>query len=168
MLAGTRIALTDSGRPGSGLKRMRFCRLSFLVIAVLTPACLASVDRLEATSWASPSFANRQLRVGSSFHHLSGGTVLRTAGDASCEVSKPPLALATPDPLVSAGEPGGKVAVSFIVGTDGRVHSPVILESSGPVEERRVLEAVRSWRYRPAMCNAAPAEVESKVEFSER
>jgi len=30
------------------------------------------------------------------------------------------------------------------------------------------LEAVRFWRYRPAMCNGVPTEAEAKVEFSSR
>jgi len=84
----------------------------------------------------------------------------------SCEVSRPPEALATPDPLLDATDAGDKVAVSFIIGADGQVHSPVILESAGSREDRTVLNALKSWRYRPAMCNAAPFESESRVEFS--
>jgi len=84
----------------------------------------------------------------------------------SCEVSRPPEALATPDPLLDASDAGDKVAVSFIIGADGQVHSPVILESAGSREDRTVLKALKAWRYRPAMCNAAPFESESRVEFS--
>jgi len=87
---------------------------------------------------------------------------------ARCELSRPPEPLATPDPLLSADGWGEKVAVSFIVGADGQVHSPVILESAGSLEDDNVLTALRSWRYRPAMCNAAPAESERRVEFSSR
>jgi TonB family protein len=60
------------------------------------------------------------------------------------------------------------VKVSFIIGTDGRVHSPLILESSGMVGDRHVLRTVRSWRYRPATCNGVPTEIEGKIEFSSR
>jgi TonB family protein len=60
------------------------------------------------------------------------------------------------------------VAISFVIGTDGRVHSPVILESAGSAEDDRILQTLRLWRYRPATCNAAPTEMESKVEFSNR
>jgi len=152
--------LREKGR-AQKLRKMRLCRLCFLAVIGLAASCLASV---------SPSnlafFPERRLQVWSAFHYSP--VVPRTREDASCEVSKPPLALATPDPLFDAAEADGKVAVSFIVGTDGRVHSPVILGSSGPVEERRVLEAVQTWRYRPAMCNAVPAEVESRIEFSAR
>ncbi len=84
---------------------------------------------------------------------------------SSCEISEPPEALATPDPLVELSGPNGRVSVSFIVGTDGRVHSPFILDSAGPLEDRTVLDAVRSWRYRPAKCNGVPAEAEGKIQF---
>ena len=33
----------------------------------------------------------------------------------------------------------------------GLVHSPLILESAGTPEDRTVLNAVRTWRYRPAL-----------------
>jgi TonB family protein len=70
--------------------------------------------------------------------------------------------------LLEIVEPSGRVSVSFIIGTDGRVHSPLILESAGPTEDRAILDTVRSWRYRPAMCNGAATETEAKIEFSSR
>jgi TonB family protein len=85
----------------------------------------------------------------------------------SCEQVQAPEALMTPDPLLSTGQER-KVKVSFIIGVDGRVHSPLILESAGLSGDRRVLETVRRWRYRPAMCNGVPTEIEGKIEFSIR
>ena len=86
---------------------------------------------------------------------------------ARCEDTRPPEALTTPDPLVSPGK-GQKVKISFIIGTDGRVHSPLILESAGPAGDHTVLRTVRTWRYRPATCNGVPTEAEGKIEFSHR
>ncbi|MGO9087483.1 MAG: energy transducer TonB [Terriglobales bacterium] len=86
----------------------------------------------------------------------------------SCEDVRPPQPLATPDPLFTPSSQSGKVKVSFIVGTDGRVHSPLILESAGLAGDRHILETVRTWRYRPATCNGVPTETEGKVEFSSR
>jgi len=86
----------------------------------------------------------------------------------SCESVQPPQALTTPDPLFTTAANGRKVKVSFIIGTDGRVHSPLILESAGIAGDRRVLQTVRTWRYRPATCNGVPTETEGKVEFSSR
>jgi len=86
----------------------------------------------------------------------------------SCEMVDPPVALATPDPLFVPVVHGRKVAISFIIGTDGKVHSPLILESAGLPDDRRVLQTVRTWRYRPATCNGVPTETEGKIEFSIR
>lgn len=91
-----------------------------------------------------------------------------TSAQATCEATRPPEALATPNPLLEPPDTAAKIRVSFIIGTDGRVHSPLILEGAGPVEDRTVLDVVRSWRYRPAMCNGVPTEAEAKVEFSSR
>jgi TonB family protein len=86
----------------------------------------------------------------------------------ACEDLQPPEALATPDPLPLPDAQGKNVKVSFIIGTDGRVHSPLILESAGMAGDRRVLETVRTWRYRPATCDGIPTETEGKIEFSSR
>jgi len=85
-----------------------------------------------------------------------------------CEDTRPPEALTTPDPLMVPAAVGIKVKVSFIIGADGRVHSPLILESAGPAGDRNVLQTVRAWRYRPATCNGVPTEAEGKIEFSRR
>jgi TonB family protein len=103
-----------------------------------------------------------------SFHYVAQGATLRGGAPTRCARARPAEALATPDPLVDGLAVTGKVAVSFIIGTDGRVHSPVVIESGGSDEDSSVLETVRGWRYRPATCNAVPAETESKVEFSSR
>jgi TonB family protein len=63
---------------------------------------------------------------------------------------------------------GTKVKVSFIIGIDGHVHSPLILESAGVTGDRSILRTVRTWRYRPATCNGVPTETEGKIEFSSR
>ena len=86
----------------------------------------------------------------------------------ACEITQPPQALTTPDPLLGASDVGTKVTVSFIVSTDGTVQSPFILESTGSYEDRSVLQAVRAWRYRPATCNGVPMEAEGRIEFSSR
>jgi TonB family protein len=85
-----------------------------------------------------------------------------------CEDTQPPEALTTPDPLSVPSGTGLKVKVSFIIGADGRVHSPLILQSVGSVGDRNVLRTVRTWRYRPATCNGVPTEAEGKIEFSRR
>lgn len=94
--------------------------------------------------------------------------VLHISSRPACADVQPPQALTTPNPLLTSAADGRKVKVSFIIGTDGRVHSPLILESSGLAGDRRVLQTVRTWRYRPATCNGVPTETEGKIEFSSR
>ncbi|MGA2858135.1 MAG: TonB family protein [Candidatus Sulfotelmatobacter sp.] len=86
----------------------------------------------------------------------------------TCEDVQPPQPLTTPDPLFTPSSQGKRIKVSFIIGTDGRVHSPLILESAGLAGDRHVIETVRNWRYRPATCNGIPTETEGKIEFSSR
>lgn len=83
-----------------------------------------------------------------------------------CGRVQPPDALLTPDPLLHLREDDLNVRVSFIVGTDGRVHSAFVLESGGPGEDQIVLRAVRFWRYRPALCNGVPTDSEARIRFS--
>jgi len=94
--------------------------------------------------------------------------VPHSAALGKCELTRPPEALTTPNPLLDTAASEMRIRVSFIIGTDGKVHSPLVLESVGQTEDRAVLQTVRSWRYRPGMCNGVPTETEGKVEFSSR
>jgi TonB family protein len=83
-----------------------------------------------------------------------------------CGEVRPPEALLTPDPLLLIQDDDLNVRVSFIVGSDGHVHSAFVLDSGGPEEDQIVLRAVRFWRYRPALCNGVPTDSEALVRFS--
>jgi TonB family protein len=85
-----------------------------------------------------------------------------------CGNVQPPEALVTPDPMLQFDEAGSRVRVSFIVGADGRVHSPFILDSGGTREDQVVLRAVGRWRYRPALCNGVPTDSEARIQFGIR
>ncbi|SRR5258706_1829248 len=93
----------------------------------------------------------------------------RGAQTRSCEGNLPPEPLATPDPVLDSSD-HLRLTVSFVVGIDGHVYGPLVLEgmSQGVKAEqaRPVVDAVRLWRFRPAVCNGAPTEAEAKVEFS--
>jgi TonB family protein len=140
----------------------------WLLILALPPASTASVQvqpqRLrqailterEHQVWKTPARAAEF----SDIPHVSARS--------RCEDTRPPQALTTPDPLLVPAGTGLKVKVSFIIGADGRVHSPLILQSAGLVGDRNVLRTVRTWRYRPATCNGVPTEAEGKIEFSRR
>ena len=85
-----------------------------------------------------------------------------------CGHVRPPEALLTPDPLLHVQHDDLDVRVSFIVGSDGHVHSAFVLDSGGLDEDQIVLRAIRSWRYRPALCNGVPTDSEARVRFSIR
>jgi TonB family protein len=99
----------------------------------------------------------------SEFSPVSEPLALPRCGDV-----RPPEALLTPDPLLELEDENLRVRVSFIVGADGRVHSPFILDSGGTREDQVVLHAVRRWRYRPALCNGVPTDSEARVQFGIR
>jgi TonB family protein len=146
-------------------------RKLFSIILIAAPAiCLASVNAasLRVQGRELPLRVREHLLWTSAVHDSEFAAMPHTTAPASCEATRPPEALATPNPLLEPPDTSAKIRVSFIIGTDGRVHSPLILESAGPVEDRTVLDVVRSWRYRPAMCNGVPTEAEAKVEFSSR
>ena len=85
-----------------------------------------------------------------------------------CGQVSPPEALLTPDPLLPPDDGDQPVRVSFIVGSDGHVHSAFVLAGAGRSEDEAVLRAVRQWRYRPALCNGVPTDSEARVRFSLR
>jgi len=140
----------------------------------LWPAILVSMIPVVAVATRTPA-----LRPRSATLEQRGSQVARSLARASqfvdvahvssrlsCEYVQPPEPLATPDPRFASTAKGQKVTVSFIIGTDGRVRSPLILQSAGLAGDRHVLQAVRTWKYRPATCNGVPTEIEGKIEFS--
>ena len=133
---------------------------------------LLGIPVLATGSVSTPGFPHstaleqREQRAWKALTHSSEFTDIRhLTARSRCEDVQPPQALTTPSPLLTSWRER-KIKVSFIVGTDGRVHSPLILESAGPTGDRHVLQTVRTWRYRPATCNGVPTETEGKVEFS--
>jgi periplasmic protein TonB len=56
----------------------------------------------------------------------------------------------------------GTVRLEAIIGTDGEVQNLEVLNGN-PILARAAIEAVRQWRYRPALLNGAPVEVETYI-----
>jgi TonB family protein len=149
---------------------MAFRKFWFLAVMAALPAlCFASVFTAPRNVGGRSSLTEREHRIwNSAVHDSVFAALVHSTNRSGCGAVQPPQALATPDPLLEEAESNSKVSVSFIIGTDGLVHSPLILESAGPSEDRTVLAAVRFWRYRPALCNGVPTDAEAKVEFSSR
>lgn len=150
------------------MKDGRFHQLCAAAILLLTPlSALAATT--EAPRVQSANLEQRERHLSRTLTRGSQFTdVPHTNWRSSCEQVQAPVALATPDPLLTPAGGGKSVRVSFIIGTDGHVDSPLILESAGMAGDRHVLETVRRWRYRPATCNGVPTETEGKIEFSIR
>jgi hypothetical protein len=58
---------------------------------------------------------------------------------SGCGDVRPPEALLTPDPMLQVQDDDLHVRVSFIVGSDGHVLSPFILDSGGPEQDQLIL-----------------------------
>lgn len=138
-------------------------------VLALAPVCLGAVGANPGSIEVTGPLVEQEHRVWKSAVHKSAfAPVPNSLNRTPCEVMQPPQALATPDPSLDRADRASRPSTTFIVGTDGRVHSALILDSAGPDEDHAVLEAVRSWRYRPALCDGIPANAEGKVEFSSR
>lgn len=141
-----------------------FWLLAFLIAAPIV--CAAVRQDVDPIRHLLPPVAQREQMMWRSPRHDSEFLEVPHTARTSCAANQAPEAITTPNPLLPDPDIQLRITVSFIVGTDGRVHSPLILESAGPTEDRTVLNAVRTWRYRPARCNGVPTETEGKVEFS--
>lgn len=143
-------------------------RRNWLAICLMVPAIALAVST-PATRARSSNLEEREALLSKTLARASQFVdVAHISSRPSCADVQPPQALTTPDPLLTAADYGRKVRVSFIIGTDGRVHSPLILQSAGLAGDRHVLQTVRTWRYRPATCNGVPTEIEGKIEFFSR
>jgi TonB family protein len=153
------------------MENMLLRKLWVLVLMASAPAlCLATVESVPArmATGKTPLSKWENHLWNSAVHDSEFAALEHPAILPACGAEQPPQALATPDPLLEEADLSAKASVSFIIGTDGRVHSALILESAGPNEDRTILDAVKFWRYRPALCNGVPTESEAKVEFSSR
>ena len=143
---------------------------SFLLAAVVLlahPARTFAHDNSIHDQTSSRSFAGRERDVfRPPVQNARFAAVPHWAARASCESTHPPEALATPMPHFPGLDQDEPLVVSFIVGTDGKVHSALVLQGGDDWSDRLVLQVVRHWRYRPATCNGVPTESEAKVQFS--
>ena len=148
------------------MRHLRLWPVSLMILSVFANTSVASPT---VTSFAQlESLTRREHSIFKPAVHRSRfADVPLTTARQRCEDTQPPEALTTPNPVL-APQPDERVIVSLIVGTDGKVHSPLILEGGGPAEDRAVLGAILHWRYRPARCNGVPMESEAKIEFSRR
>jgi len=151
-------------------RRISFAAGLIVATALLAPlAVTAATTPVRSRAIDGTSLQAREQKIWRfPVHDSEFADVPHTTTKSRCENTQAPEALTTPNPILDSVDPEVKIQVSFIVGTDGRVHSPLILQSAGNHDIRAVLDTVRSWRYRPAMCNGVPTETEGKIQFSGR
>lgn len=58
------------------------------------------------------------------------------------------------------------VVIRMVVGTDGRPFNPVIVRGSTSELDQKAIEAVRQWRFRPALQHGRPVPVVATVEVN--
>lgn len=83
-----------------------------------------------------------------------------------------PRAIYEPDPEYSEearkAEYQGKVILWVVVGPDGTPHDVRVGRSLGMGLDEKAIEAVRKWRFEPAMKHGHPVAVQVNVEVSFR
>ena len=141
--------------------------LTLLLLALAYQPLGASVVRplrLDSQGIAAPDSQPALLQA--SVHYAEFSPIAPALALPACADVRPAEALLTPDPRFPAQTAGSPVRVSFIIGSDGHVHSAFVLASGGNDEDAAVLYAVKTWRYRPATCNGVPTDSEARVRFN--
>jgi TonB family protein len=156
--------------PSTKIKTVESLPLAAAVVLLAGLCCISGWCAVTPPSTTVPPrvpLAQREKNLRRAPAHISEfAPVSEPLALPKCGQVRPPEALLTPDPLLRAKDDDLRVRVSFIVGTDGHVHSAFILDSGGAEEDQLVLHAVRYWRYRPALCNGVPTDSEALIRFS--
>jgi TonB family protein len=82
---------------------------------------------------------------------------------------KPPKAVYTPDPAPPRREtPKDPVVLLLKVGEDGKPREIKVARSVDKAFDSAAMDAVRRWRFEPAMCEGKPIETQINVEITFR
>jgi TonB family protein len=93
-------------------------------------------------------------------------------GPPNCPVqsehrNRAPRPIYTPDPVypeeARKKKIHGTVVLSLTIGTDGRPHDTKIEKPLGYGLDEKALEAVRQWRFQPALKDGKPVETQTSV-----
>jgi TonB family protein len=141
---------------------MRLALAAILLTVLAAPLTASTVQSRKGLP-----LSGREQQVWSSAAHHAQFADLPHSTRASCDATEPPEELTTPNPVLDSSL-SGKIEISIIVGADGHVRSPLILESANPDQDSLVLKTVSKWRFRPATCNGVATDAEAKIAFSAR
>ena len=107
---------------------------------------------LVGTAFAAPA----QLQQHPVTHHSQFASL-------NCGFVADPEPTNSPDPMAL----NATVVVDFLIDEAGTVRSPFLRQSSGSrTQDKALLNLVKSWRYRPSLCNNAPTNSEAVVTFT--
>jgi iron complex outermembrane receptor protein len=97
------------------------------------------------------------------------------AGSPSPEQAQQPASVTPPEPLVRvdaeypagalAARRTGKVTLQVTIESDGRVSDATVADSAGDDLDRAALDAVRQWRFRPALRGHEPVRARVRIPF---
>jgi TonB family protein len=82
-----------------------------------------------------------------------------------CEANSDPEPADTPNPLLNEHE-DSVIVIDFIIGENGKINSPILLQ--GLVDgnaNREALRTLKTWRFKPALCNETPSSAEGLAVF---
>jgi hypothetical protein len=129
---------------------------SFIAVLLLSMVAQAQTPALRTPNFGSVTRIEEYKTVGQTGYGDRSGM-------SACYDTINPTPVNTPNPLLNGPS---VVVVDFIVGWDGVVYSPFVMEGSiNDPDVRAVLQAMRGWRFRPGRCNGAPANSEGRVKF---
>ncbi len=97
----------------------------FLTIGVSTLTQASTASQTLRVTAAPPIVTQEQQLRKQPVRSSEFADIPHTTARSRCEATQPPEALTTPNPVLETSDPAVKIKVSFIVGTDGRVHSPL-------------------------------------------
>jgi TonB family protein len=60
----------------------------------------------------------------------------------------------------------GTVVMYDIIAADGSIEMLKVIESAGPLFDEAAMNAVRQWKYNPAVCDGVPIRKESEVQVN--
>ena len=148
-------------------------RLFWLIAAITVVSCGISVAAVTSETVRVGSHARTS--NGKEQHIVMGAVRLvnfEPLGDEdiemACESTEAPKALATPHPSWAGIPDNRAIVVNVIIGMDGQVYSPFILDGANPSFDQKIMDTVRNWHYLPAMCNGVPADSEVKIQLSSK
>jgi TonB family protein len=89
-------------------------------------------------------------------------------GLVGCASPKAPRVYYSPDPVVSKPDIDGTVVLWAKIGQDGRANDIKVVRSLNPTEDGEAIEAVRTWKFKPATCDGNPVTVQINIEVNFR